>query len=764
VIKAYDPITTYFDNDDWTNRWTSLVVTETIVSKFTTYMKNNATVDTIVTSVKTVNQTRTVINGEDQTITHRTPVFTITPMPGTYLTVDAGPTYVIYQNLFGALDKSISSLDSPLQTTLNICGAKPTQLKNWEPTRSEDWRYFIQTYTTEVPQATVTNKAVPLPSRLLQYLNQNLAIRSQYNGSNIATCTLGPTSDVVSSTRPAPLRPKPTVTATKVPAPPPSHIPHIPIPQPAVSSLAAFPIIPPFASFSTGTFLSTTYESTSSHVTVVGCLRKGCQDAPPTPTPYEPEAPNNVNDVPFTPQMPNIAQPTSNPNAPSDPDDKPNGPKKPGDSPNDPNKPDSNVKPVNQRPSGVPITIGSTTYTIHVQQTPNPDRPGEQNQAPPAVVIGSQTLTQGQSTIINGIPVIVPSDGGGARIVVGGTTIVVNNGPTGAPVLTIGRDTVTANPQGQFVVGTETLKPGGPAITVDGSTLSLAPSGVIAIINGVTQTLAQAPIITAPPILTVGGRVVFTTVVGGTTQYIVGDKTLAPGNVVTVDGTTYSVPSVPSSGLIVVDGVTSTLTPGQILGMQSITATIRDGTTAFIFAPGQTLTPGGVLTVSGTTFSMPASLSGSVIVINGKTSAFSHRPVITVPAALTINGQTYTAATRDGTTEFVLAPSVTLRPGQAVTMSGTTYSLDKEGTALVINGKTSRLPTMPKSVSASTTARVSSSAKARDVGDFVWSGLGGGGGAGSTSKAGANAVRSGGLDMWVESIVAGVAGWLVVLL
>jgi hypothetical protein len=746
AIEAHNPITTYFDDDDWHNPWKSLVVTETIVSEFTTYMKNNATIDTIVTSVKTVNQTRTVIQGEDQTITHTTPVFTITPMPGTYLTMDAGPTYVIYQNLYGALDSSVSSVNSRLQTTVNTCGATPTQLQKWEPVRSEDWKYFIQTYREELPEVTITNQVVPIPSGLLQYLNQNLAIRAQFNGSNIATCTFRPTSGATtstsstSSTRERPLRPKPTETATKVPFPPVPEIPH-----PVPTSLAAFPIIPPFFSFSTGTYLSTTYESTSSHVTVVGCLRKGCQDTPATPTPHEPNVSNHVNNVPPTPGLPNIAQPTSDPNGP--------------------NKPDNNVKPIDPRPPGVPITIGSTTYTaIPVQQTPNPDRPGDQNQAPPAIVIDSQTLTQGQSTIINGIPVVVPSDGGGTQIVVGGTTIAVNNGPTGAPVLTVGRNTVTANPQGQFVVGTETLKPGGPAITVDGSTLSLAPSGAIAIVNGVTQTLAQAPIITAPPILTVGGRFVTATVIGGTTQYFVGDMTLAPGNAVTVDGTTYSIPSSPASGLIVVNGITSTLTPGQTLGKQFITATIRDGTTAFIFAPGQTLTPGGVLVVSGTTFSMPALLSGSVIVINGKSSTLSHGPVITAPAALTINGKIYTAAIRDGTTEFVLAPNVTLRPGQAVTMSGTTYSLDKEGTALVINGKTSSLPTMPKSVSASTTVVTTSSAKARDVGNFVWSGLGGGGAAGSTSKAGASAVRLGGLDMWVESIVVGMAGWLVLLL
>jgi hypothetical protein len=713
-------------------------VTETKLTEFITYM-NNATIDTVVTSVKTVNQTKTLFQGHDQTITHTTPVFTITPMPGTYLTVDAGPTYVIYQNLYGGLDMPMKKVDQDSGEVRDTCGVNPTKLKNWEPARTEDWSYFIQTHTGEIPKAAVTDAPIRLPPGILQYLQQNLAIRSQYRGSDIATCTLRPSETTTSTRPPSPFRPKPTVSAA--PERPEPEFSHLPKPVPEASSLAVLP----YPTIVTGTFLSTTYASTSTHVTVVGCLRAGCQGTPPPPasTEDEPKYSNNVNGAPPTPINPNVVQPTDTPS-----------------------KPDNNVKPADQRPAGVPVTIGDSTYTVRPDQpTPNPDRPNEQNQAPPAVVIGYQTLTQGESTMINGIPVVVPSDGGGTRIIVGGTTVAINNEPTGAPVLTVGRNIVTANQQGQFIVGTETLKPGGPAITVDGSTLSLGPSGTIAIVNGVTQTLANAPFITAPPVITVGDRVISATLIGGTTQYVLGDQTLAPGNIVTVDGTTYSIPS--ADGRIVVNGVTSTLTPGQALGRQSITATIKDGTTAFIFAPGQTLTPGGVLTVSGTTFSMPASASGSVIVINGVTSTLAQGP-ITAAAALTINGQTYSASIRDGTTEFVLGPNLTLRPGQVVTMSGTTYSLDKEGTALIINGKTSTIPKMPASNSATTTSvsARSSTTSGRDVGEFVWSGLGGGGGGGggSTSKAGGTTVRLGGFDKWVENLVMGIAGWAIMVL
>jgi hypothetical protein len=349
------------------------------------------------------------------------------------------------------------------------------------------------------------------------------------------------------------------------------------------------------------------------------------------------------------------------------------------------------------------------------------------------------------------VPVVVPSDGGGTQIVVGGTTIAVNNGPNAAPVLTIARNPVTANPQGQFVVGTETLKPGGPAVTIDGSTLSLGSGGTIAIVNGVTQTLANVPIVTSPPVLTIGDRTVSATVIGGTTQLILNGQILAPGSAITVSGTTYSLPSGPGS-IVIVNGATSTLSPNRLA-----TPTVRDGTTAFIFGPDQTLTPGGILTISGTTLSMPLSHSGSVIVINGVTSTLGNSAQITAAPPLTIAGNTYTATVRDGTTEYVIAPGTTLRPGEALTLSGTTYSLDPKGTALVVNGQTSAIARTPASNSASTT-------KSRNVGDFVWSGIGGGGGGNAqteTSKGGGSAFSN--VDSWVEKVVMGIAGWVLLV-
>jgi hypothetical protein len=659
----------------------------------------------------------TVINSGKQTITHTTPTFLVTPKPGTYLTLEAGPTYVIFNTLFGGAERYISTYFAFITSTYETCEATPSKLNSWEPTRTEDWSYFIETHAT-FTQTTVMNYPLPLPTAALQHLRSNAAILSQFHGHDIMSCTVAPSNGGIAL-------PKPTMTQFPVPA------------------------FPTYGSISTQTFLSTTYETTSRHSTVVGCLRIGCGAKPTQDPPFS----DQTHDQPSVKEPDGPAKPTDKPNTPNDPTNPidtntPNNDGKGSGQPND----QPNGQPNEQRPPGNPVTIGDDVYTVRPgQPTQNPNNPNNHDQPPPVVIIGTETLTRGQTTVINGVPVVVPSDGGGTQIVVGGTTIAVNNGPNAAPVLTIARNPVTANPQGQFVVGTETLKPGGPAVTIDGSTLSLGSGGTIAIVNGVTQTLANVPIVTSPPVLTIGDRTVSATVIGGTTQLILNGQILAPGSAITVSGTTYSLPSGPGS-IVIVNGATSTLSPNRLA-----TPTVRDGTTAFIFGPDQTLTPGGILTISGTTLSMPLSHSGSVIVINGVTSTLGNSAQITAAPPLTIAGNTYTATVRDGTTEYVIAPGTTLRPGEALTLSGTTYSLDPKGTALVVNGQTSAIARTPASNSASTT-------KSRNVGDFVWSGIGGGGGGNAqteTSKGGGSAFSN--VDSWVEKVVMGIAGWVLLV-
>jgi hypothetical protein len=131
------------------------------------------------------------------------------------------------------------------------------------------------------------------------------------------------------------------------------------------------------------------------------------------------------------------------------------------------------------------------------------------------------------------------------------------------PPIIIGTSTINPNSASQYIIGTQTLSPGGPAITTSGNIYSLAPlaSGGSLVINGVTQ-LPSTPIITGAPLPATTGAAL---VIGGSTitansasQFVVGSQTLAPGgSALTVNGTTFSLPA--TGSVVVVNGVTTAL-------------------------------------------------------------------------------------------------------------------------------------------------------------------------------------------------------------
>jgi hypothetical protein len=244
-----------------------------------------------------------------------------------------------------------------------------------------------------------------------------------------------------------------------------------------------------------------------------------------------------------------------------------------------------------------------------------------------------------------------------------------------------------------------TLAPGGPAVTVSGTVLSLAPGGTIAIINGATQTLAPSP----------------------------SNPTGAP--------------------VLVVDG-------------HSITANIIGSQTAFIISPGQTLTPGGSIIVSGTTYSLPA--TGSVVLINGTPTTLAHAsPLTTPPPSLTINGATISPTVLAGKTYYSISPGITLTPGGAVTISGTRISLADNGSSLIFG--TSNSAVRPASVSAKTTTTTTTSAshrttttsKSGNVGNAIASGIG------VTKKGDAAQLGGGGGGTSLEGAALGLVGLIL---
>ncbi|EMD69159.1 hypothetical protein COCSADRAFT_105351 [Bipolaris sorokiniana ND90Pr] len=728
LLAAKRPITTWFDSAGLFERWTSTVVTETIVTEYITYL-NNGTIDTVVTQEHTVNQTKTVTGSNDEIITHTTPTFTVEVTDGVRLQFDAGPTYVIYNHIFGGPDQYFNLHFAQKNQTLTQCVPKETSLKGWEPPRTalQNWAHFIVTHTEPLQTGTTSQYNFPLPTQVLQYLGQDPAIQSQFRGLDLASCSFHrpSLSDSLQLSLALPGAPPgtPLSTLPGVGLPPPAAAPPTPTSQPV------------FASPTTSTFLSTTYESTSVHNTVRGCLR--ClPDSPvslkadlPSPTPAG------------NPDIHNLILPPNEPNKPSDNIPRPlNGPRP------TPNAPGPIASPAGQ----VPGQSGSPDH----QDQDFPDW------LPPVIVVGGQTLRPGQTQTVDGVPVIIPGNGEGARIIVGGSTVALDAAATpGPPVLTVGGGTIAANPQGDFVFGTETLKPGGPPVIVNGNTVSLGPGGV-AVVNGATQTITAglSHSVTLPPASVVGDRTIFTTVIGGLTVGVVAPgQAVGAGSWIAVDGQAAYIPApgqtLTPGGVLTLAGITYSLPQGAPGGVVVI-----NGQTAYVPAPGQTLTPGGVLTISGTTYSLPEGALAGVVVINGVTSTMTPGAVITPAPALTIKDVTYTQTVRDGTTEYVLGDGTTLVLGSTVEMDGTTYSLDKSGTALIINGQMSTVHSLPKSNSASTTSSsMASVTTSRNAGDLIASGVG------QTSKGVGASVQHAGIDRWVESLVVGAAGWLLVL-
>jgi hypothetical protein len=191
------------------------------------------------------------------------------------------------------------------------------------------------------------------------------------------------------------------------------------------------------------------------------------------------------------------------------------------------------------------------------------------------VIGGTTTVTPGQTVTVDNVPVVVQTTAGRVEVVVGTTVIPLfpnevksSKGPRVTyapsalpPALTIGAETIRMNPQSQYIVSGQTLLPGGAAITVSGTTISLAPSATAVVINGATSSIAPqfgnvwtmaAPALTLNDHVYTANRAGYITISPGTV--------LKPGGeAITVNGTTLSMEH--SGTAVVIQGSTSMLQP-----------------------------------------------------------------------------------------------------------------------------------------------------------------------------------------------------------
>lgn len=245
-------------------------------------------------------------------------------------------------------------------------------------------------------------------------------------------------------------------------------------------------------------------------------------------------------------------------------------------------------------------------------------------------VFNGQTLKAGDSAItISGTPISLAS--GASALVVGSSTsvLVASHGPAALLTLTAASE---------YVFGDQTVKPGGPAITVSGTPISLAPKATAVVVGSSTRPVTVVPyqadqtqhqseeILVS--LLTLAGA---TASLNSASEYIIAGQTLkAGGSPITISGTPISLAS--HATAVVVGSSTSILATaprggGQaqhsgklapVLTLAGATATLNSASEYVI--GDQTLTPGeNAITISGTRISLAP--HATQVVIGSTTSA-----------------------------------------------------------------------------------------------------------------------------------------------
>ena len=299
------------------------------------------------------------------------------------------------------------------------------------------------------------------------------------------------------------------------------------------------------------------------------------------------------------------------------------------------------------KPGGPPITTASVVYSL---------------------------ASSGSELISNGIPVAI-------------SPVADVPGLAQQPlVLTIGGKGYTADTSSEFLIEGQTLAPGGTAITLSGTPISLAAGASQAIVGGSTVAIYPAGITPAPgarpaPTLNLAGSTYSANSLG---QFVIGEQTLSPGAAITVSGTQISLAA--AGNVVVIGSSTELLAPNGARTAAMLTfdgSTFTADTSSEFVIGGQTLTPGGSIKVSGTPISYPT--GASAIVIGTKTSPLSFASITSgVRPIITFDGSTYTA---DASSNFTI-DGQTLTQGGNIDVSGTPISYPLAGTAVVIGTST----------------------------------------------------------------------------
>lgn len=265
------------------------------------------------------------------------------------------------------------------------------------------------------------------------------------------------------------------------------------------------------------------------------------------------------------------------------------------------------IQPVKAPEAGPPIlTQYDQTFTRNTDST---------------YAIQGQTLTPGSQI---SPPASVLIEGGGSYLPV---IVIESPSPTSippAPLHVSGRKPIYPNVASEYIIGSQTLVPGGPGITISNTLVSLAPSASALVIG--TKTI---PFITTPPVsknnknaslilptLTIGDQ---TITPNAASQYLINNKTLIPGGPeITISNTLVSL--APSASALIIGIKTIPLGPPNPL-LSTLTIgdqTLIQNAASQYLVNDKTLVPGSPgITISNNLVS-PAP-SASALVIGTKT-------------------------------------------------------------------------------------------------------------------------------------------------
>lgn len=101
-------------------------------------------------------------------------------------------------------------------------------------------------------------------------------------------------------------------------------------------------------------------------------------------------------------------------------------------------------------------------------------------------------ITQGQAVITRSPGTAAPQTAPQAASGIGNGGSSASTPTTRPPVITVGGTTITAGPSGALDVGGQNVTPGGSAVVVQGTTISIVTGGSVAVVNWLTSTLAVA--------------------------------------------------------------------------------------------------------------------------------------------------------------------------------------------------------------------------------------------------------------------------------